>query len=464
MLLHRALRLDFTASESSAASVVAFVGGGGKSSAAFRLAAEVAAAGRRAIVAPTTRIAAFQTAWAPAFVEVRGSVIPWDALEQALAHHGYCLLGGPVVGDRRLGLEAAQVDLLAQRAASLGVAVITVEADGSKMRPVKAPASHEPVLPDATTHLAPVVGMDAVGAPIDERRVHRPEKVRKALNLPADTTPLLTPSMVAQLLCSPNGGAKGLRPSMDFTPLLNKADTPLHLAYARLIAALLAGQGISALTTRVGDSAHEPVVERWGQAAVVVLAAGGGVRMQRTKQLIAVDGAPMIARAVRTALQAAVGPVWVITGAEAEAVHAALTPWREAITLVHNPEWRAGQATSVTTALHNLPNTIEAAIFMPADQPFLDPLLLRRLFAAWRVGADLAAPQVEGELRGAPALFDRRFWDELLILHGDVGGRRILAAHADEVALVLAEARWLTDVDTPEDLQTILRPPFVDQT
>lgn len=464
MLLHRALRLDFNASGDSAASVVAFVGGGGKSSAAFRLAAEAAAAGRRAIVAPTTRIAAFQTAWAPAFVEVRGSTLPWDALEQALAQHGYCLLGGPVVGDRRLGLEAAQVDLLAQRAASLGVAVITVEADGSKMRPIKAPANHEPVLPDATTHLAPVVGMDAVGAPLDERSVHRPERVREALGLPADATPLLTPSMAARLLCSPHGGAKGLRPHMRFTPILNKVDAPLRLAYARLIAALLAAQGVSALATRVGDSAHEPVVERWGQAAVVVLAAGGGARMQKAKQLIAVDGAPMIARAVRTALQAAVGPVWVVTGAEAEAVHAALSPWREAVALVHNPEWQAGQATSVATALHNLPETVEAAIFMPVDQPFLDPLLLRRLFTAWRVGADLAAPQVEGELRGAPALFDRRFWGELLTLHGDVGGRRVLAGHADEVALVPAEARWLIDVDTPEDLQAIMRPPFVDQT
>ncbi|MCS6828993.1 MAG: selenium cofactor biosynthesis protein YqeC [Caldilinea sp.] len=464
MLLHRALRLPSFSIEAGAASVVAFVGGGGKSSAAFRLAAEVATLGHRAIVAPTTRIAAFQTSWAPAFVEVIGSAIPWDALEQALAQHGYCLLGGPVAGDRRLGLEAAQVDLLAQRSASLGVAVIAVEADGSKMRPIKAPAAHEPVLPDATTHLAPVVGMDAVGAALDERSVHRPQHVREVLGLPADATPLLTPSMAARLLCSPNGGAKGLRPHMRFTPILNKVDAPLRLAYARLIAALLAGQGVSALATRVGDSAHEPVVERWGQAAVVVLAAGGGARMQKAKQLIVVDDAPMLVRAVRTALQAAVGPVWVVTGAEVEAVQAALAPWRNTVTLVHNPDWQAGQATSVAAAVRNLPETVEAAIFMPVDQPFLDPLLLRRLYVAWRVGADLAAPQVGNEQRGAPALFDRRFWGELLTLEGDVGGRRVLSVHADEVALVPAEARWLMDVDTPEDLKRILRRPFVDQT
>ncbi|MBK8796749.1 MAG: putative selenium-dependent hydroxylase accessory protein YqeC [Anaerolineales bacterium] len=167
MLLHQGLRL---ALNPATPDVVSMVGGGGKSSTAFRLAAEVAALGKRAVIAPSTRIAAFQTAWAPAFVEVSGAEIPWDELERQLARYQYCLLGGPVVGDRRLGLEAAQIDALARRAAELQIAVITVEADGSKMRPVKAPADHEPVLPDATTHLAPVAGLNAIGVALDARR------------------------------------------------------------------------------------------------------------------------------------------------------------------------------------------------------------------------------------------------------------------------------------------------------
>jgi molybdenum cofactor cytidylyltransferase len=92
-----------------------------------------------------------------------------------------------VAGDRRLGLEPAQIDALARRAADLGIAAITVEADGSKMRPVKAPAAHEPVLPAATTHLVPVTGLDAVGAAIDARTVHRPELVCAALGPGANT-------------------------------------------------------------------------------------------------------------------------------------------------------------------------------------------------------------------------------------------------------------------------------------
>ena len=452
MLLYQGLRL---ALNPMAPDVVALVGGGGKSSTAFRLAAEVAALGKRAIVAPSTRIAAFQTAWAPAFLEISGAELPFAAIETQLARHGYCLLGGPMAGDRRLGLEPGQIDALAHRAADLGIAAITIEADGSKMRPLKAPAAHEPVLPAATTHLVPVAGLDAVGAAIDARTVHRPELVCAALGLSPAPPPRLTPAHLAQLLRHPDGGAKGLHPGMRFTPLLNKADAPLQLGYGRLTAALLAEHGVASLVARVGDAAQPPVIERWGQVAVIILAAGGSRRLGRPKQLEIVDGTPLIVRAVRTAQQSGVGPVLVVTGAEDAATRAALATWQTDVASVHNPAWAAGQATSVRAALRALPATVEAAIFAPVDQPMLDPLLLRRLTNAWRTGADLVAPQVDGEVRGAPAIFDRRHWDELLALEGDVGGRRVLAAHTDIVTTVPAEAAWLLDIDTEADLQAL---------
>ena len=83
-----------------------------------------------------------------------------------------------------------------------------MEADGSKMRPVKAPAEHEPVLPSATTLLAPVIGLDAIGVPVAPRWVHRPEYVRAVLGLDADELIRLTPAQAARLLVAPTGGAK----------------------------------------------------------------------------------------------------------------------------------------------------------------------------------------------------------------------------------------------------------------
>ena len=45
---------------------------------------------------------------------------------------------------------------------------IVVEADGSKRRPIKAPALYEPVLPRETTRVVGLIGLDALGKSITE--------------------------------------------------------------------------------------------------------------------------------------------------------------------------------------------------------------------------------------------------------------------------------------------------------
>jgi probable selenium-dependent hydroxylase accessory protein YqeC len=51
---------------------------------------------------------------------------------------------------------------------------LLVEADGSRRLPVKAPAPWEPVVPPGADPVIGLVGLDALGAPMDERTVHRP--------------------------------------------------------------------------------------------------------------------------------------------------------------------------------------------------------------------------------------------------------------------------------------------------
>jgi len=48
-----------------------------------------------------------------------------------------------------------------------------VEADGAAGRPIKAPASYEPVIPLSTTDLIGLVGIEAIGLPLQEENVFR---------------------------------------------------------------------------------------------------------------------------------------------------------------------------------------------------------------------------------------------------------------------------------------------------
>ena len=479
MQLHHALRLP-----PEALSVVTLVGAGGKTSALFRLADEAVAAGRRAVTTTTTHIFAAQAEQAPARLEVKPGAIDWAALEAQLARHGHCLIWSPpgvrsagaggdssLTGSKRQGLPPQVVDALAARAGDLGISLIAIEGDGSRRRPVKAPAPHEPVIPDCTTHLVPVAGLDGLGLPLDEPYVHRPEQVR-ALLQEEDASTRLTPRMLGRLLVEPYGrGERGeergertplggaSRPwGARLVPLLNKADSAPRLAAARLIAHRLSQQNQPALIGAVGTESRTAIRERWGATTAVVLAAGESRRMGQPKQLLRWQGEPLVTRAARIALESGASETVVVTGAVAEQVEAALGPLREAgrgrLRVVFNPNWQDGQAGSVHAAVEALPAACEAALFLPVDQPRLPAALLRRLWQRWRGGSDLAAVTVDGAVRGAPGLFDRRFFGQLRQVQGDGGGGRLLRRHAGEVSAIEAPEEWLADVDTPEDWRT----------
>ena len=483
MQMHHGLRLA-----ADELAVVTLVGAGGKTSALFRLADEAVASGRRVVTTTTTRIFASQAEQAPGRLVVdpdgNGS-IDWDALEAELARHGHCLLVTSLTGPKCEGLPPTVVDGLAARAHDLGISLIAVEGDGSRRRPVKAPAPHEPVIPDCTTHLVPVAGLDALGLPLSEPYVHRPERMR-ALLQEADASTRLTARMMGRLVVEPYvrgererqwpvasgqwpvaggqwpvaGGQWSVRASggARLIALLNKAENAPRLAAARLIAQRLSQQGQTTLIGAVGQESGTAIRERWGATAAIVLAAGASRRMGEPKQLLRWRGEPLVTRAARSALQSGASEAIVISGAVREQVEAALEPLRREaggrLRVVFNAAWQEGQAGSVRAAVEALPTACEAALFLPVDQPRLPAALLRRLWQRWRGGSDLAAVAVGGAIRGAPALFDRRYFGLLKRVEGDRGGGALLRRHAADVSAIETPGHWLTDVDTPEDWRT----------
>ncbi len=467
MDLLRALQLEPLDPPDGHCPVVTFVGAGGKTTAMARLAQEWAAAGRRVVVTTTTRLFRAQAQAFPArwrlSPESSHRDQPWEALARLLAAYGICFVWADARGEKVTGVPPEWVDALAVRAPELGVDAVLVEGDGSRGRPVKAPADHEPVVPASTTVLVPVLGLDGLGRRLVEPFVHRPERLRALLDLPPapdGAPPRLTPEAAARLLVHPRGGARRLPPSARLVPLVNKADYAPYLAVGRLVAHRLAHrhrQG--SLVAQVGAGSQvDPVRERWGSTAAVVLAAGESRRMGQPKQLLRLEGEPLVVRAAR--LAAASDPTWVVVvlGAQASAVQQALAPlqeqWGQRLRLVVNPRWVQGQSTSVAAAVQALPPSCQAVLFLPVDQPQVPVALLRRLWAVWREGGDRVAVAVSGEPRGAPAVFHRSLFGELLALEGDVGARRLLRGHRD-VRTVPADPGWLVDVDTPEDWERL---------
>lgn len=204
---------------------------------------------------------------------------------------------------------------------------------------------------------------------------------------------------------------------------------------------------------------HPP--ETGGTVAAVILAAGMSRRLpgDTIKQLLVIDGLPLIRRALLTVLEASgAAPVRVVLGHRADEVRRAIDDLVDPSADVHcvvNDDYRQGQSTSVGCAVRHLTTRpdVAGAYFLPVDQPALDAAVLRRLVAAHRHGCGKIIVPTHGHRRGAPVLFDRAFFGDLLQLTGDQGGRVLLQAHRDAIyPLRLASSRPLDDIDSAEDM------------
>lgn len=59
---------------------------------------------------------------------------------------------------------------------------VLIEADGSKGKPLKAPAEHEPVITSLTSITIGVIGLDSIGQILNESNFHRAELISKLIS------------------------------------------------------------------------------------------------------------------------------------------------------------------------------------------------------------------------------------------------------------------------------------------
>src|SRR6185295_353638 len=93
--------------------------------------------------------------------------------------------------------------------------------------------------------------------------------------------------------------------------------------------------------------------------AAVVLAAGSSTRMGQNKLLLAVEGQPLVARAVRAAAAAGLAPIVVVLGHQAEQVRAALEGLE--YHAVINPDHARGKGTSLQVGIAEVARATSAA-------------------------------------------------------------------------------------------------------
>ena len=422
---------------------IALVGSGGKTTLMFRLANEYK---DRVILSTTTHLALDQLDQVDIHYSVK-SINDLPDPNEDIPEKILLFTGSQVEPNRIEGPGEEALQKLNELAEIWNCPMI-IEADGSRQLPIKAPADHEPPIPDIVDTVIVSVGLSGLGKPLSDEWVHRPELFSQLVGIPLGTE--ITSHHLSRAICSENGGLKNIPRGARKILFINQIDSfPNWRTFHNQMETFLERFHAVAFAV-LEDQMLLEVHERIGG---IILAAGDSTRFGSTKQLLDWNGTPLVKHIISVANEGGLAPVLVVLGAEQEIISQVLEGSQ--VEIIPNPDWEKGQSTSIRAGINGLPEELGGTVFLLVDQPFITADLIRKIRETHaRSQGEIILPKVDDQPAN-PVLFDRNTFDALLKLEGDIGGRVLFDRYTPRV-VKWDDERILKDIDTPDDYHQLL--------
>ena len=187
----------------------------------------------------------------------------------------------------------------------------------------------------------------------------------------------------------------------------------------------------------------------------IILAAGTATRMGQPKQLLLLDGRPLLQHVIDGAAASCLDEIVVVLGHCADEIAAAIRcPPRGRI--VVNAAYAEGQSSSLRAGLRTASERAVAAAVLLGDQPGVAAALIDRIAeASLSSRANIVRPVYTDaggrRVPGHPVVLARGIWREVEALRGDQGARALLREHPEWLVEVPMAGEPPRDIDTPED-------------
>ena len=212
--------------------IISLVGGGGKTTIIYTLARELTSAGISVITTTTTRIFEPTPSDTPFILVDKDENKIETELRGIMAEYRHVTVVSDKLSNGKMnGISSA---LVAKIAIMEPESCIIIEADGAAQKSLKAPNLTEPVIPDSTSVVVAVVGIDAVERKLTQNNVFRPEIAAHVLDVPLGE--VISAESIAVLLTHEHGIIKGSPVQARIVPFINKMDIDGGLAQGKEVA------------------------------------------------------------------------------------------------------------------------------------------------------------------------------------------------------------------------------------
>ena len=190
------------------------------------------------------------------------------------------------------------------------------------------------------------------------------------------------------------------------------------------------------------------------KCVILILSAGSSTRMRGADKLLEnIDGVSQLHRIAKASEEN--GDTYVTLPSEGHSRETELASI--SVKKIYLNDKNTGMGSSISEGVKYIQNNdakVTGIIIIPADMPLLDYNTIKAFFIAHPKFPQSIIQAVDDNGPGHPVLFPRQYFEELIMLEKETGGKGIIKKSENTKALKFEGSVATLDLDTPEDWKT----------
>jgi len=123
--------------------------------------------------------------------------------------------------------------------------------------------------------------------------------------------------------------------------------------------------------------------------------------------------------------------------------------------IIINNDYLNGMSSSIINGIKNISINSEAAMIIPGDMPLINKNIINKLIEYFNKNNYGIAGLLDNDIIKSPVIFSRKYFNELLKLSGDHGGKIVIEKHLNDFSGIKIDENLLKDVDYINDAKLI---------